>query len=197
MFKALPALTVLMWISSMASGGATFPPDPGSWLDRPLANWNSVGGSLPKPPAAREPQGDLIKRCRWTPLLATPGGSALSAAGWIPMPHFDRQIARGDIEILDGMTAANDQCQPAGFNIFVFVGGRFAGTLSPDPMTSRQDRSPGAVRILNDDSVSAEFLRFTDKDSECCPSSRVTVRFQIDRTRAVPSVTPFEVRTTR
>jgi hypothetical protein len=196
MFKALPALTVLVWISSMSSGDATFLPDPESWLDRPLVNWNR-GSALPKPPAAREPHADLIKRCQWTPSQTTPAERALAAAGWIPMLHFDRRIVRGDIEIVDGVTAANDQCQPAGFNVFVFVGGRFAGTLSPDPMTSRQDRSPGAVRILPDDVVSAEFLRFTDQDSECCPSSRVTVRFRIDRTNPAVLVVPLELRTTR
>jgi len=52
------------------------------------------------------------------------------------------------------MTAADGMCRPAHFNVFVFVGGRFAGTLSPQLMTSRLDASIGALRIA------AEFARY-------------------------------------
>ena len=112
------------------------------------------------------------------------------------MLHLDRQLVQGDLEILEGTGGADSQCQPASFNLFVFAGGRFIGTLSPDLMTSRRDGSPGAVRLGND-MVNAEFLRFRDRDPDCCPSSHMVVRFQIDRTRAVPSIIPVDVRATR
>ena len=96
------------------------------------------------------------------------------------------------------MTGGDGMCRPTGYNIFVFVGGRFAGTLSPAAMNSRDDASSGAVRILGADSLSAEFARYAaQKDALCCPSSRVTVRYRIDRAGAGPVVVPVEVRVTR
>ena len=86
---------------------------------------------------------------------------------------------------------------PAGlYNLFVFVGGTFAGVLSPTPMTSRLDGSSGAVRLPLPN-ITAEFARYTTTDPLCCPSSRVTVRYRIDRSAAGPVVAPVEVRTTR
>jgi len=37
-----------------------------------------------------------------------------------------------------------------------------------------------------------EFARYTEKDPLCCPSSRSTVRFRIDRTNAGAVVVPIE-----
>ncbi len=87
-------------------------------------------------------------------------------------------------------------CRPTAYNLFVFVGGRFAGVLSPMPMTSRLDSSSGVVRLPLP-GITAEFVRFTSTDPLCCPSSRVTVRYRIDRTAAGPVVAPVEVRNTR
>ena len=87
-------------------------------------------------------------------------------------------------------------CRPAAYNLFVFVGGRFAGVLSPMAMTSRLDSSSGVVRLPLP-GVTAEFVRFASTDPLCCPSSRMTVRYRIDRTAAGPVVAPVEVRTTR
>lgn len=194
-------------VTGMAIGGAwaflTLPVVAGStidgksWLDQPLANWNRPGASLPKPPAARESLPDLLKRCQWTPRRSTAAERALTDAGWIPTLYMDRQIVQGDLEIISGAREADSQCQPATFNMFVFLGGRFVGTLSPQLMTSRRDGSPGAVRILANDVITAEFVRFRDRDPECCPSSHMAVRFQVDRTSSVPSIAPLDVRTTR
>ncbi len=95
------------------------------------------------------------------------------------------------------MNDADGMCRPATFHVFVFVGGRFAGTLSPEPMTSRLDGSIGAVRIISADLITAEFARYRAQDPLCCPSSRVSVRFRIDRTGPDAVVTPVEMRTTR
>jgi LppP/LprE lipoprotein len=94
------------------------------------------------------------------------------------------------------MRAADEACLPAVYHLFVFVGGRFAGTLSPVPMSSRLDGSAGAVR-LSPPLISAEFARYAGDDPPCCPSSRVTVRYRVDRLPAGPVVVPIEVRTTR
>jgi hypothetical protein len=94
------------------------------------------------------------------------------------------------------MRGADGMCRPATYNLFVFVGGRFAGVLSPTPMTSRLDSSSGVVRMPLP-LVTTEFARYASTDPLCCPSSRVTVRYRIDRTAAGPVVVPLEVRNTR
>jgi len=45
--------------------------------------------------------------------------------------------------------------------------------------------------------VTADFARYASTDPLCCPSSRVTVRYRIDRTAAGPVVAPVEIRATR
>ena len=90
---------------------------------------------------------------------------------------FDRQIVQRDVEIVGGLAGADGMCRPADFNVFVFVNGRLAGTLSPDAMVSRTDGSiGGGVRLGPDDTIAAEFSRFASDDPLCCPSRRVTVR---------------------
>lgn len=198
--KAL--LFVLSLVISTPGGeqGLQAPTD--SWLDQsPLKGWNSPGGEVPGAPAGtggvQEDRADLLQRCKLVVNTKTPSDSAVAGAGWIPFRLFDREIVRGDVEIVGGMAGADGMCRPAPFNVFVFVGGRFAGTLSPEPMTSRLDGSIGAARLVEDDLVSAEFARYGPDDPLCCPSSRVTVRYRIDRTTAQPVVTPLDVRKTR
>jgi hypothetical protein len=169
----------------------------GTWLDRPLTNWNQPAAPLPKAPVAEEPRDELIKRCPPPSAPSTPAEQALANAGWIPFWNFDQQLVRDDVEIVDGMIGADGMCRPAHYNVFVFIGGRFAGALSPVPMTSRLDGSSGAVRIVSRDVITAEFARYTDKDPLCCPSSRVTVRYRIDRSGSQPVIAPTDIRTTR
>jgi hypothetical protein len=63
-------------------------------------------------------------------------------------------------------------------------------------MTSSRDGSSGVVRLPLP-AVTAEFARFATTDPLCCPSSRMTVRYRIDRTPAGPVVVPVDVKTTR
>jgi hypothetical protein len=162
-----------------------------SWLDRPLVNWNSDSPSISGRPAGR-----VEAKC---PVLSpsTPPESAVKAAGLVPFLNFDQRLVRDDVEVVGGASGVDSSCAPVDYNLFVFVGGRFAGSLSPTAMVSRKDGSSGAVRILAADTISAEFARYTDKDSECCPSARMTVRYRIDRSGRQPLVIPVDVRTTR
>ena len=171
-------------------------PATSSWLDRPLANWNRIGAALPAVPIGTK-RDETIKTCDVKPPQSTAAERAVADAGWIPFLNFDQRLVQGDIEIVGGMTGADGMCRPIGYNLFVFVGGRFAGTLSPGQMNSRDDSASGAVRILGADSLSAEFSRYTEKDPLCCPSSRVTVRYRIDRSGTRPLVAPVDVRVTR
>jgi hypothetical protein len=121
----------------------------------------------------------------------------LAAAGWLPFLYFDRELVAEDVEVLAGMTDADPICRPMGYNLFVFVGGRFAGTLSPRPMDSRADLSSGVVRLLPGDAIAIEITRYGPSDPPCCPSSRDTVRFAIDRSQHPPVVAPTDARRTR
>jgi hypothetical protein len=169
---------------------------PVSWLDRPLANWNTAGASLPSPPGGDESKRAVIARCQLTTSPTTAAHKATAAAGWIPFLYFDQSLEREGVEVVGGMAGSDGMCRPTQYNVFVFVDGRFAGTLSPVLMDSRFDGSSGAVRLPLPN-VTAEFARYTPSDPMCCPSSRVTVRYRIDRTPAGALVVPVDIRTTR
>ena len=192
--RVLPAAAIL-W-SLLAPAASAQEARASSWLDRPLVNWNTPGDKVPAPPAAGETKQALIKRCLLTPPLATPAETAVDAAGWVPFWNVDQQLVRDGVEIIGGMSEADGMCRPGKYNLFAFVDGRFAGALSPTPMTSRLDGSSGAVRMPLP-LLTAEFARYAASDPLCCPSSRVTVRYRIDRTPAGPVVVPVDVRTTR
>ena len=170
------------------------PAPPTSWLDRPLSSWNQPGRPVPKAPRAEQARADTMQRCQLKALGSTSGERALVDAGWIPYYNFDQQILRDDVEIIAGMTGADGMCRPSGYNLFVFVGGVFAGSLSPAPMTSRLDSSSGAVRITAKDTITADFARYTGTDPLCCPSSHATVRYKIDRSGPFAIVVPSEMR---
>lgn len=151
-----------------------------SWLDRPLDAWNKRGAAVPSPAQKPSQPAVLMKRCNLTsPTQA--GAAAVAAAGWVPYLHQDRALARDGVEIVGGLADASAACDPAGFNLFVFVNGRFAGTLSPTSMTTSRDGVAGAVRLTSADSLTTEFARFAPGDLECCPSTRVRVTYRIDR----------------
>jgi hypothetical protein len=176
----------------------------GIWLDKPLAPWNVAGAALPKPPARSATGNDtiesreaLVKRCDLKVDRASPEARAIADAGWVPFLHFDQELKQGDVTILDGMAGADGMCRPLNFQVFVFVAGRFAGTLSPAPMSSRLDGAANVVRLRQADAITAEFQRYTSTDALCCPSSRVTVSYAVDRSGKTPIVKPLEVRTTR
>jgi hypothetical protein len=187
---------VTCWVVAVftAAASATGPADAVSWFDRPLANWNEPGAPVPTPSTSRESHEAIAKRCGLTPRRSTAAERALADAGWIPFLHVDRQLIRGDIEIVGGLAAADELCQPADFNLFVFVGGHFAGTLSPIRMRPLMDGSPGAVRIVGLDAITAEFSRFRDGDPSCRAWAHVAMRFQIDRSTPRARVVPVERR---
>ncbi len=114
----------------------------------------------------------------------------------MPFNYFGQPITQDNVEIVGGMTGADGMCRPTQYNVFVFVAGRFAGTLSPALMTSREDGSSGAVRLAPP-GITVEFARYAPRDPLCCPSARATVRFRIDRTAAGALVVPIDVAAAR
>ena len=162
------------------------------WLDRPLQNWNGPGAAVPR--ATGTIAGTDAARCKLEPLKSA-AGRAVAEAGWLPQPHLDRELIRDDVEVVAGVSGLDTMCAPTGFNLFVFVGGRYAGTLSPLPMSPATDASAGAVRFA-DGGITTEFARYKPGDSTCCPTSRMAVRYRIDRGER-PVVVPLDARTTR
>ncbi len=170
------------------------------WLDRPMTRWNQPGAELPAPLAVAEARDAFVRRCKIpevTTTRTTSAASAVAKAGWVPFLHFDREILRDEVEIIGGMSAATPSCDPGSFNLFLFVGGRFAGTLAPAVMTSRRDGAIGAVRITATDTVTAEFARYVSTDPDCCPSSHVRVTYRIDRSGPRPLLAAMEARQVR
>jgi len=170
-----------------------------SWLDGPLSNWNRSGRAMPGALTNGETIAEISKRCTFLPIQRnTSGERTVADAGWLPFHMFDRQIVQRDVEIVGGLASADGMCRPVDFNIFVFVGGQLAGTLSPEQMASRTDGSiGGGIRLAEDDTIAAEFARYVETDALCCPSGRVTVRYRIDRKATPPVVIPLGVQPTR
>jgi hypothetical protein len=169
--------------------------DTATWLDRALTNWNKPGELL-APPSGQVAREAIRSRCQIASAQSA-GQRALEQAGWVAYNHLDLALAKADVEIVAGMTDADAACRPRGFQLFVFVGAALTGTLSPETMTTGLDASAGAVRIVAPDVITAEFARYGNKDMPCCPTSRMTVRYRIDRSGAQPILVPIEVRTTR
>jgi hypothetical protein len=168
-----------------------------AWLDRPLAAWTQSGAGVPASRIAADSQATLERRCG-APQSASPGVlDAVRKARWVPYLHNDQAIAANGIEVIGGMTGATPGCEPLYFNLFVFVDGTFAGTVSPVMMAPSRDGAAGAVRITGADSLSVEFARFMPGDSECCPSSRVRVSYRIDKSGSGMSLVPTERRLVR
>ncbi len=165
---------------------------PESWLDRPLVNWNVAGRRVLKVPPAEEPIAEVVERCRLTRIPSTAGERAVEAAGWIPFWNFGQRLVREDVEIVGGMAGADGMCRPVAYNVFVFVAERFAGTLSPVVMTSRLDGASGAVAFTSA-GVIADFARYLPADPLCCPSSRASGSYRIDRTAEGPLVVPVTI----
>jgi hypothetical protein len=171
---------LLLWL--FVAGVASVVGQTGTlWLDRSLTSWNKPAAPLPSPAQKPAAAAALARRCSLNASAAASAAAAVTAAGWIAYLHQDRMLAREGVEVIAGLSDANAACAAAGFNLFVFVKGQFAGTLSPVPMTTGHDGVAGAVRIVNADSLTAEFARFVPGDLECCPSTRVRVTYRIDR----------------
>ena len=95
------------------------------------------------------------------------------------------------------MSAASAGCEASVFNLFVFAAGSYAGTIAPTSMTTARDGVVGAVRLTGADALTAEFARYTPKDTDCCPSSRVRVTYRIERSGGRPVLVATDIRQIR
>ena len=167
------------------------------WLDRPMAGWNQPTTNVPASRITADAEATLERRCGAPQSASARSVDAIRKARWVPFLHLDQTIASNDIEVIGGMTGATPGCEPLYFNLFVFVGGVFAGTVSPAMMAPSRDGTAGAVRITGADTLTVEFARYMPGDAECCPSSRVRVSYKIDKTGAGPTLIPTDARQVR
>lgn len=167
------------------------------WLDQRLTAWNQPGVSVPAAPTTLDAQATLDKRCGSPKSVSPTSMAAIRRGRWVPYLHLDQPIARNDIEVVGGMIDATPGCDPTTFNLFVFSGGIFAGTVSPVPMTTARDGAAGAVRITGAETMTVEFARYAPGDAECCASSRVRVSYRIDRTSVGPTLIATDARQVR
>ena len=137
-------LVVALAVTGAATAVAQPPARGGDWLDRPPAAWNQPGAPLPRAPEGRE-DGENRESCEAVIRLPTSDvDRALTDAGWF---LFGSIQGWGDAVVLMANAAWDGMCRPWRYQFFVFVGGRFAGTLSPVLMDARTDGAGQRVAL--------------------------------------------------
>ena len=165
-FLLLVALVGAQPTKAQAPNGA----EGADWLDAPLVGWNVPGAMVPA--ARREtPRDPLCERAVRAP--ETAGARQVAQQGWTVDGPSSTAL---DLEVVLGASGEDGMCRPMGFNQFVFVDGRYAGTLSPVLMYSRTDGVVGEIELLGtgaghlEPRIRATFRRYTATDPLCCPS---------------------------
>jgi hypothetical protein len=154
----------------------------GKWIDGKLENWNKKGSPIPAAPKL-DAQPILTGPC--SEQLRRPHGpedKAVADAGWGLTGAL--QIHSG-VAVVAGAAAADGMCRPLGFQVFVFIDGKFAGTLSPEPMNSRSDGMLSSVQLLGKQ-ILAAYQRYGPNDALCCPSRTSDVLFKAEGNPVAP-----------
>lgn len=161
-----------------------------SWLDQPLSNWNRPTTDFPRLP--RPVAATNLDQCRETLRQPTqPAEFALTRRGWNlfgPVQSF------GTVQLIMATSGFDGMCRPMGYQAFVYVEGRYAGTLSPVLMDSRSDGALSNARLISPTAINAEFLRYTSTDARCCPTRTSVVNYRV-RADEVPDLLPISVST--
>lgn len=160
-------------------------PEP-SWLDDPNPpGWNLPGMPLPTAPAPPFPIDPRFRERNRAP--ETTEDAALVAAGWDLISPYQ---AGWSVKLITGASYYDGMGRPLGHQVFVFVDGAFAGTLSPGLMNARADSALSQARLIGPTTISADFVRYSSADPLCCPSARSIVQYRIERTGTGPVVIP-------
>jgi hypothetical protein len=183
-------LAVLVAFGGCAAAGG----QGAAWLDRsPPTNWNAGGTTLPAAPV-EESALTSRERCAATVRRATTADDdAVQRAGWAligPLQTFSGTT------IITGTSGFDGMCRPVRYQLFAFVDGTFAGTLSPVFMTSRTDGAQSRLYLYRAGELAAEFLRYTDADPLCCPSRVTRVEYRVERDARGPVLVPVNASTT-
>ncbi len=166
------------------------PPAAGAgWLDYQTApNWNSSGAALATAPPIIHPRDSYCPPVNQGTTVET---RAVITAGWVVAYGL---TVHGNVAIVLGESGADGMCRPVQYQVSVFVGGRFAGTLSPILMDARTDGAFSSATInAEGDEITAIYVRYSATDALCCPSRINTVKFTVNLTQ--PFVTPKTITT--
>ncbi len=115
----------------------------------------------------------------------------ITDAGWT---LFGEEQQLEDVALVTALTRVDGMCRPLGYQGFVFVNGKLAGTVSPTPMDSRTDGSTGPIHLSSASTLTVGFSRYESSDALCCPSKRQIVTYTIDRTGARPLLVPRDMK---
>jgi len=171
-----------------------------SWLDGPANQWNTPGMAVPKPTAVPAISFDCAPPDCPPPCNArearpvTEQESQVAAAGWKLEQYWPAQTL-GALTAITALAGYDGMCRPMAFNVFVFSGNRFTGTVSPVPMNSREDGVLfGDASAAADESFTAAFTRYVPNDPSCCPSGgRTTVSYRVDQVSERPVLVAVQV----
>lgn len=145
-----------------------------SWLDRPLNTWNNGSGTVPNAPRTLVAiSAQCQSQVRQPDSIAD---RSVTRAGW---SLFGAAQTYGQVAVVNAMAGTDGMCRPSLYNTFVFVNGRYAGSLSPTTMESRSDGSLSQATLTGIDSITAEFARYRSSDALCCPSQKSIVTYSI------------------
>lgn len=165
----------------------------GSWLDQTGTpeNWNWAGMGIPMPaapaPGGLEPNDPFVSHCQTRPLELAEDHQ-LNDLGWKPISAY--QGGWGMV-LIEATSTFDGMCRPWGFDVFVFVDGTFAGTISPVEMNSRLDGALATFDFFGPDYITAQFTRYLASDPLCCPTGgKNTVTYKIEHTADGPVLTP-------
>jgi hypothetical protein len=162
----------------------------GAWLDAPLSNWNAKVTTIPHA-VINNTAPVMDPRCAETQRSGySPEDKLLTNAGW---KLFGEQQQFDDVSLVMALSTADGMCRPLGYQGFVFVGGKLAGTVSPKPVDSRVDGSISPIHLTSTSTLTVGFNRYTESDALCCPSKRQIVTFKIERTGPRPLLVPRDV----
>lgn len=178
--------SIVVIVFALAIGSVVLPASvraDGGWLDQePPAAWNLPGASVPAAPASGA--GAVNPECGRAPVVAQSAEErAVRTAGWYLLGAEQRV---GSTVVVGGGSGYDGMCRPLGYQYFVFVGGVFAGTVSPVVMDSRSDGAANLVTVGDDGAVTVQFARYTEQDALCCPSRLTTGTFQVVVSKGSP-----------
>ncbi|QSQ16597.1 LppP/LprE family lipoprotein [Myxococcus landrumensis] len=194
--RRMPTLLCAV-LSPLLALGALPPEAPvatgSAWVDtQPIPAWNKPNSPLPKAPKGNGQSLRTGPCARLARKPTTASDRALMKAGWTllgPLKIFDTT------EVITAAAEGDGMCRAMGFQVFVFVDSRFAGTLSPEPMSDRFDGAMGEVHILGAKNLSATVRRYSAEDPLCCPSREANVDYEVQSAPKGPVVTATQATT--
>jgi len=183
---AFPIASLLVSSSMLVTPASFAQTGPsGAWLDS-QTNWNQAPSAIPRAPQIQG--GGNLANCQLgRRSAALPEDRLVEAAGWSLMGAA--QIF-GKTTLVSGMANADGMCRPLTYQVFVFSGGQFIGTLSPMPMDSRTDGSLVDANLYREDYIGASFNRYKPEDALCCASGSSRLTYEIKQENNRPVLVP-------